>query len=114
MSLEQILLIIFLVVLPLIQFLMRMIREHSRPPNQAEGPARPTSARTPRHQGSGGMTTPARNERTPVGGTAGRGWRPSTTAVANRKPIDLRSAVVLMTVIGPSRAASPHDWPELR
>jgi hypothetical protein len=29
-----------------------------------------------------------------------------------RNPLDLRRAIVLMTMLGPCRALNPHDWPE--
>jgi hypothetical protein len=116
MSLEQLLLIAFIVVLPLIQYLVRLARQRNELPKQAEGPPplahRPPVPRTAHHTASGAMTAPARNPDLLVIPTAGRRARRGAPVVNLRNRFDLRRAVVLMTVIGPCRAASPHDWPD--
>jgi hypothetical protein len=123
MSLEQVLLIVFIVVLPLIQYLMRLSRQQNESPRQAESlppsahepPMRerqPRPATEDRTLSDGVITPerkPARNADAPVALTIrGRAWR-APAAMGLRDPLALRRAIVFMTVIEPCRAIRPRD-----
>jgi hypothetical protein len=123
MSIEQIVLLLFLVVLPLVQYLIRQARERMQLGGQDEEDLPPLTSLPPMRE----QRVPAINQehRTPsevislAGTPAGkpadkRSGRPAPRKAAvldRRKAFDLRRAIVLMTVVGPCRAASPHDWP---
>lgn len=125
MSIEQILLLaFFFLVLPLVQHLLRAARQRAGDePAQAEG--QPPSARRPpmREQQappatvhrtmSDAMTAPERKPALdadrPVAPPIRRSARRGTAVVGLRDPLDLRRAIVLMTVLEPCRAIDPYD-----
>jgi hypothetical protein len=128
-SLEFLLLLAVVVLLPLIQQLLRAARQRDRrTPERAEGqpaPAERPAMREPqpprpaaRHTSSAAMTaregTPAPDAAGPVAPalTAHRSTGRRTAVVSLRNPLDLRRAIVLMTMLGPCRATKPHDWRE--
>jgi hypothetical protein len=126
MSLEQVLLIVFIVVLPLIQYLMRMSRQRNELPEPAES-LPPSAHQPPMRELQPPATTedrtlseavitaerkPARNAGAPVALRIRRSARRGTAAVGLHDPLDLRRAIVLMTVLESCRAIHPHDGPD--
>ena len=131
MSIETLVLVALLIVLPLIQQVIRATRERSqhfpapaerRPPGtvarrpppelavppltdtkpQAASDAMPASALALARQGGGPLPISLRPQRT----------MEQQTAVGLRAPRDLRRAIVLVAMLGPCRANSAHDWPD--
>ena len=129
MSIEQILLLVVFVVLPLVQYLLRTARERDgRKPEQAEGPQSPPDAPLPvptgpplapaaRHTLSDAMAvrerTPRRDAAPPVvlPPAPRRSARRRAAVVDLRDPNDLRRAIVLTTILGPCRATNPYEGP---
>jgi hypothetical protein len=134
-SIDQILPLViafFLFVLPLIEFLLRKSRQRNgHDSEQAEGqlsPVRYPPMRSPRPPMDARLpvatapqpsiavaestitrdATPA-IARTP---TARRSARRCTAVADLRDLIGVRHAIVLMTILGPCRATTPHEWPE--
>ena len=118
MSLEQVLLIVFLVVLPLIQYVMQLARKRNKSPEQAKGlppqvkrPAvqeqQPVLPQNARPAASGMKYT---NKR--VAPAADWSAQRSAAVTGLGDPFDPRRAIVLLTLFGPCRAASPHGWPD--
>jgi hypothetical protein len=121
MSFEHLLLIAFLVVLPLMQHLVRYLRRQNELREQAEGqppPLRRPAAREeplplPRAaRRSDPDAIPAHAPPLLADFAAARRAPPGRPVVRRSHPIDLRHAIVMMTLLGPCRAASPHDWPD--
>ena len=121
MSFEQLLLIAFFVVLPLIQFVMRLLREPHELPKQPgsprpPAPRLPTQELPPAAEDHARFEAAALSERKPAR-KSDRSEVPAIRPSARRGPaivglrdrLDLRRAIVLMTVIGPCRAVDPHD-----
>lgn len=126
MSTEQVLLIVFLLVIPLIQFLVRLARQGNELPEQA-GSLPPSARRPPEPELepppatedrtlSDAMTAPERkpeqNADRAVAPAIRRTARRGAAVVGLYDPLGLRRAVVLMTVLEPCRAIRPHDSPE--
>jgi hypothetical protein len=138
-SIEQILLLVVFIVLPLVQYLLRTARRraghepedgerqpspmhrpamdepppsHTRLPPVPAGPLPPA---TTRHTLSDAMTarehTAVRRAAPPAPG-ARRSSRPRTARASLRNPFELRRAIALMTILEQSRAANPYEWPE--
>ncbi|MGH9628011.1 MAG: hypothetical protein ACRD7E_06680 [Bryobacteraceae bacterium] len=140
MSIEQILLLVFFLVLPVVQYLLGAARQRDgHRPEQAEGhsspahrpamrepqpsrnpplprvQARPSPPATAGHTLSDAIAarepTPTREAVAPAP-TAGRRAQRGAVVVGLRNRLDLRHAIVLMTIVGACRAKNPHDWPE--
>jgi hypothetical protein len=123
MSLEQVLLIVFLVVIPLIQYVVRLSRQQNESPRQAESlppsahgppmrerrPPQATEDRTLSHAVITPENNPARNADAPVALTIRGRARRAPAAMGLRDPLALRRAIVFMTVIEPCRAIRPYD-----
>lgn len=115
MSLEQVVLIFFLVVLPFIQYLRRNAPQRTGPPKQTG--AKPSANRQPLREQ---QPPPLQDAEVLEDWTVDPIVDPiidmskrQTTAIINRgNRSGLRRAIVLMTLIGPCRAASPHDLPD--
>jgi hypothetical protein len=129
MSVETLILVALLIMLPLIQQLIRATRERSqhspapaerrsgtvarttppelvvpplpdrKPPVASDAPA---SALAPARQGGGPPTIALKPQRT----------MEQQAAVGLRARRDLRRAIVLVAMLGPCRANSPCDWPD--
>ncbi len=123
MSLEQFLLIALLVVLPLIQHVMQLARKGNKLPEQAKGlPPRMKGPAVPEQQpalpreahpaASGATIAPVEYTNPRVGPTAARRAQRSAVVTSLGNPFDARRAIVLLTLIGPCRAARPHGWQE--
>jgi hypothetical protein len=123
MSLEQVLLLAFLVALPLFHYLTRLARQRNELPNQAEGlppsahrppvqEQQPPLPRSARRTASGAMTAPAQETDALMNSTAGRSARRGRAVVGLGNRFDLPRAIVLMTLIGPCRAMDPYEWPQ--
>jgi hypothetical protein len=118
MSLEQVLLITFLVVLPLMQYLVKYLRRQNELREQTEGRP-PSPRRTPEYEEQSPLPRAAyRTEPDAIPAhaptslsvlAAARSAPPATPVALRGGRIDLRRAIVLMTVVGPCRAASPDD-----
>jgi hypothetical protein len=118
MSLDQVLLIAFLVVLPLVQHIVGLIRKQNklperagppierRPPTQEQQPQPPHTARRIAIR-EAAAAAPA----LPVEWDASLKARRHTGA-NSKNAFDLRRAIVLMSLVGPCRAERPHDWPD--
>lgn len=108
MSLEQALLIVFLVVLPLIQYLMQHVRRRTAPPRQAKDA--PSSANRPplreQHPALSQVAEALTNR------TVRRAEQQPTATMRRGNRFDLRRAIVFMTLIGPCRATRPYDLPD--
>jgi hypothetical protein len=131
MSVETLILLALLIVLPLIQQVIRATRERSQhfpapverrsrgtlprtpPPElavpplpdtkpQATSDAMPASVLAPARHGGGPLTIALRPQRT----------MEQQTAAGLRTRRDLRRAIVLVATLGPCRANSPYDWPD--
>jgi hypothetical protein len=130
MSVETLILVALLIVLPLIQQVIRATRERSQhfpapaerrspgtvartpPPELAVPPLpdtkppvasdAPASALPPARQGGGPLTIALKPQRT----------MEQQAAVGLRARRDLRRAIVLVAMLGPCRANSPYDWPD--
>jgi hypothetical protein len=113
MSVETLILLTLLIVLPLIQQVIRAMRERSQhfpapvpllPETKphAASDAMPASAFAPARHGGGPLTIAPKAQRT----------MEQQTAVGLRARRDLRRAIVLVAVLGPCRAKSPFDWPD--
>jgi hypothetical protein len=126
MSLEQVLLIAFLVVLPLMQHLVKYVRRQKESEEHAEGRS-PSSRRPPmKVEEHRPLAVPPRTSHPAARGaalvgiplaaaklpdlTVGPSGRPSIPVAGHSHPFELHRAIVLMTLVGPCRAASPHDW----
>lgn len=119
MSLDQVLLIVFLVVLPLMQHVVKYLRRQNESREQAEVRP-PLTRRTPEYEEESPLPRAAHRAETdatpayaptPLPVLAAALSAPPDTTVAPRSHrIDLRQAIVLMTLLEPCRAASPHDW----
>lgn len=123
MSTEQILLFVAFLVLPLAQYLLRAARQgRGREPVKADGQA--SSAGRPEppellppamedsalsHAINTSAFKPGPDAARPVTSPTRRSARRTKVAVALRDPLDLRRAIVLMTLIEPCRAIRPHD-----
>ena len=103
MSVEQVFLFAVILLIPLIQLLMRMFRNRTTPQEPALKPLQPKLVvkKPAQHTTS---SEPSRTARLPV-----RISKPRFIYVTGRKPINLRQAVVLMTLVGPCRAENPYD-----
>jgi hypothetical protein len=128
MSIEQLLLIVAFVVLPLIQYLIRMARrvnERNQPARAESLPPAPNRGarrvlRSPavkEHRTlSDAIAAPERKPARPADrqGAAAirRSARRGTAALGLRDSRGLRRAIVLMTVLEPCRALDPRDSPE--
>jgi hypothetical protein len=116
MSLEQVLLIAFLAVLPLVQYLIRLLGKRNELPERAESP--PPLRRSVIHylQPALQNVRPAASSDTmaPIeyinkpAGPAGVEHQPAA-ATRLGESFDARRAIVVMTLIGPCRATSPHS-----
>ncbi len=124
MSTEQILLIVALLAVPLIQSGLRAVRKRrGDKPGQAE--SLPSSARRPPmgelqpppatedrivfHAKTTPDSKEVRNEGRPVAPPARwSSWR-GTAAAGLHDPVELRRAVVFMTLLDPCRAIEPHE-----
>jgi hypothetical protein len=130
MSIETLVVLALFIVLPLIQRVVRARHQRNQPlsergegpssgrlvptpPSKLEAPPLPDTAAhsAPEALASSGHT-PALHARAPVALVQ----RPDPTirrdiAVALRTRPGLRSAIVLLAVLGPCRASNPHDWP---
>lgn len=128
MSAELVLLMVAFLLLPLIQFLARVVRagqEHQpaqpaptpstvdRPPMREMQQLLAPEDRTLTDVAVAPKRKPARNS------NAGRGAPPIRRSVRRKRvivgldgPLDLRRAIVLRTVLGPCRASRPQDRPE--
>jgi hypothetical protein len=126
MSIELVLFVVAFLLLPLLQHLVRAARvgQEARPA-QPGGPQSSAGVppleeqqfvepedRTSTDETAAPRPKPAQKPHRPVapatGGSAGRG----RSILAFRKPLELRRAIVLRTVLGPCRASNPQDWPE--
>jgi len=123
MSFEQILLIVFFIVVPLVQLVMRLLKQQGNSPDPSAGPPRPAKRPPPpvRHRplpqtlpqiAAAAMAVPAQAQSEPAKPPVRRAAQPAATGVGFRSTFDLRRAVVLMTLIGPCRAASPWRDPD--
>ena len=117
MSLEQVLLIAFLVVLPLIQYVMELVRKRNKLLEQVGLP--PSARRPPMREQELALSQNARPAasgveytNTRVGPAADRSAQRSAAVTVVGNPFDPRRAIVLLTLIGPCRAVSPHGWPD--
>jgi hypothetical protein len=128
MSMEFLLLIIAFLVLPLIQHLIRAVRQQQgQPPAQAEGQQSPEdwspidewqaplTSEDRAVMDAEAATEPQEARATPPKPRAPvlrRSVRRGAAGVAGlRNPRDLRRAIVLMTVLEPCRAVRPHEGP---
>jgi hypothetical protein len=126
MSVEALILVALLIMLPLIQQVIRATRERNQhfpapaerrspgpvartpPPELAVSPlpatsdAMPASVLAPERQGGEPLTIPLKSKRA----------MEEQTAVGLRARRDLRRAIVLVAMLGPCRANSPYDWPD--
>jgi hypothetical protein len=130
MSVEMLVLVALFIVLPLIQQVIRATRQRNEPvseqaerqssgmlaPTPPSEPAVPPLPATTTHSASDARTAagdqPAADRGARVG-LAPRADRNTgqSTAMGLRTRRDLRSAIVLMAMLGPCRATNPHDWP---
>jgi hypothetical protein len=110
MSFEQLLLVFFLVVLPLLQFLGRILRQPEAPPEPAQKkpPAIPPSRKQPPPVVVEVAPVPIAPEPAPIDRPVRRPPPPA------RRPqlLNPRQALVHLAIIGPCRALSPYRWPE--
>jgi hypothetical protein len=126
MSLEQVLLIVFIVVLPLLQYLMQLMRQARRrnelperpqslPPSEQRPPIRklePPPATEDRSRPDARTTTERKSPRTadePLAGTILRSARPGMAAMGLYDPRHLRRGIVLMMILEPCRAIHPYE-----
>jgi hypothetical protein len=141
MSIEQILLLAAFIILPLVQYLLGAARRRDpHKPERVEGrgasPRRPPAQKpqSPPQEQMPELTGPppaqagadtlsdatAVRERKRARDIAGPVARPATARPSPRRAavVDLRNrreaqrAIVLMTILAPSRAANPHEWPQ--
>lgn len=115
MSVEQILFLTFLVVLPLLQLLARVLRQQKEAPPRPVGPPPPIMGPPPRPVSRPGQDAEialisAPEERSRPVAARVKQSRP-VAIVRRRKAFDPRQAIVMMAVIGPCRAASPFREP---
>jgi hypothetical protein len=130
MSVETLVLLALFIALPLIQLLIRAMRQPNRSlPEPAETRSPKTLARTappeitvpplpdttPHAASDGSLESgraPAPQDDRPVTSalTPGRAMEQRTAGLGTRR--DLRRAIVLVAILGPSRASIPDDWPE--
>jgi hypothetical protein len=134
MSPEALFLLALFVLLPLIERLLRSMRQQNAgPPDVAADVPRPASPRAtppPPPASQRRPTLDARASRTaavpPLPASTAARRSPRRVAVPDdrravhrgtivedlRKPLTLRRAVLLMTILGPCRSVVPHDWGE--
>jgi hypothetical protein len=123
-STEQVLLLIAFLVLPLLQPLLRASRQGQarEPANADDQPPSPGPPPLPEllpppvmedralsHASNTPELKPAFDADRPVAAPIRRSPRRAKTAVGLRDPLDLRRAIVFMTVIEPCRAIRPYD-----
>ncbi|MBK9170815.1 MAG: hypothetical protein IPM24_25630 [Bryobacterales bacterium] len=117
MSAEQVLLFFALLVLPLAQYLLRVLRQRQGtdeghgeepPPQEQQAPKATVLHRAVLDALTSPGPNPASAARKPVTAPAHRSIR-SGAAGALRDPFDLRRAIVLMTVLAPCRGIDPHN-----
>jgi hypothetical protein len=130
-SVEALILLALLIVLPLIQQLVQATRQRiQRPPGPAERQSPGTLARTPPpelavpplpdttpHTAFYAISAGGREPAPDAGGPVTLALTPlrtmgRRTTVGLRARRDLRRAIVLVAMLGPCRASSPYDWPE--
>jgi hypothetical protein len=112
-SLEWLLLLAFFVLLPLVERLLRTAREQraARRPEQPQAarPAAPSPV-MPRPQRAE-QPVPRRPPAAAILAPPQRQGRPRVAAVADLlHAVGLRRAIIVMTILGPCRALSPHTW----
>lgn len=127
MSIELVVFVVAFLLLPLLQHLVRAARA-----GQEAGPAEPAGPqssagvpplreqqllRVPEDRTLSDETAvrkpkPARRPHRPVAPASGESTGRGSSILAFRKPLNLRRAIVLRTVLGPCRASHPQDWPE--
>jgi hypothetical protein len=126
MSTELVLLIVAFLLLPLVQFLVRAARVGQQEPQPTQAARTPSSVAKPPMREMQQILAPEDRTLTDVAtaperkparnSSAGRGAPPIRTSVQRKTmivglggPLDLRRAIVLMTVLDPCRAIEPHD-----
>lgn len=130
MSAEALFLLALFILLPLIERILQLARQRNvgTPDGEAEGPrpaSRPSRGRPappPPLMDAGVPRTP---DVPPLSATLAARPSPSlhlaappARRIARRRipvgdlhnPLTLRRAIVLMTILGPCRAVTPHDW----